>query len=84
MQRKYSTRPELPRYGLSRKRRLVDAYRGPILRVRLPDGREVDVYDDDPEIEVPAGALRMAELEAASGGGDVHLTGMPYNQVPPR
>jgi hypothetical protein len=50
----------------SSSQRMVDSYRGPILRVRLADGREVDVYEDDPTVDVPPGAMRFKQLAAAS------------------
>lgn len=59
--------------------RLLSSYRGPIIRVRFADGRDVDVYDDS-ERNVPEGALRFCDLPAASNGAAVRILFM-YEQA---
>jgi hypothetical protein len=65
-----------------RNHRLVDGYRGPIVRVRFGDGREVDVYENDPAIEVPVGALRYAQLAVAARGREPLRMVHWYEQAP--
>lgn len=54
--------------------RLVAEYTGPLMRVRLPDGRAVDVYPDDEE--PPQGAVRRSDLARLAANGKVTLLHM--------
>lgn len=54
----------MPVYAGSPKQRAALGYCGPVMRVKLSDGRHVDVYDDDPAIAVPPDALRFGDLES--------------------
>jgi hypothetical protein len=52
-------------------KRMVAGYTGPLMRVRLPNGRAVDVYPDD--VTPLAGAVRRCELADLAGKGTVTL-----------